>query len=575
MTVFECGKRACLVVVFALSAACGGGGDGSDGGGGNNPPPPPPPVNTGIGSAGGTVTEPSGAKVVIPAGALTTNVDIQVKQTSTGAPALPAGVTAAGAVFAFTPHGTTFAIPATITVPFDAALVPGGAIPKLYKTNANQTAFEPIAGATISAASMSAQVTSFSFAVVAIEALPPQAPSGLDPGFGNAGKVITHFGGKNTAMALQDDGKIVMVGGSITDFLLARYNADGSLDASFGVDGLVTTDIDNFTQEEARAVVVQPDGKIIVAGNIRDTRVVGGTLFDKFFFTLVRYNTDGSLDTSFNQSGKLKSAAVGRAFAVALQSDGKIVAAGDDATDTPVSTVSNVRLARFNTDGSVDTDFGDQGVVTTDTTAGDVDGATNIVIQPDGAIVVSGAFSKSTGTGVARYLSNGTPDGNFGDLGLVDLSGAFVGEGLALQSDGKLLLVGSKSLSSSTTAAEFELRRLNADGSVDTKFGTDGTVNTAFGTSRDVSQSVVVQADGKIVAAGLANGFQFGVARYNADGTPDANFFAAGIFKVASFGIEASADSVLLQPDGKILLGGFVRDSGGAAPGYGLVRIDP
>jgi uncharacterized delta-60 repeat protein len=454
-------------------------------------------------------------------------------------------------------------------------LVPAGATPKLYKTNAGQTAFEPLTGAAISGASMSAQVTSFSFAVVATEALPPPPPpGGLDPGFGSAGKVITHFGGKNTAMALQDDGKIVMVGGSILDFLLARYNADGSLDESFGVGGLVTTDIGNFTQEEARAVAMQPDGKIIVAGNIRDSRVVGGTLSDKFFFTLVRYNTDGSLDTSFNGSGKLRSEAIGRAFAVALQSDGKIVAAGDDATDTPVSSVSNVRVARFNTDGSADASFGDQGVLTTDTTAGDVDGATNIVIQPDGAIVISGEFSKSTGAGVARYLSNGTPDGNFGTLGKVDLSGAFVGEGLALQSDGKLVLVGSKPAGTGT-AAEFEVRRLNVDGSVDTNFGTGGTVNTAFGTSRDVAQSVVVQADGKIIAAGLANGFQFGVARYDADGTPDANFFAGGILKVESFGIEASADTVLVQPDGKILLGGFVRDSGGAVPGYGLVRINP
>src|SRR4051812_10217510 len=199
MTLFDFGKRAILVLVFALSAACGGGGDGGDDGGGGNNPPPPPPVTTGMGSAGGTVTEASGGRVVIPAGALATNVDIKVTQTATGAPALPAGVTAAGAVFAFTPHGTTFAVPATITVPFDPALVAAGATPKLFKTNANQTAFEPLTGATISGASMSAQVTSFSFAVVAIEALPPPPPpGGLDSGFGDAGKVITHFGGKNT-----------------------------------------------------------------------------------------------------------------------------------------------------------------------------------------------------------------------------------------------------------------------------------------------------------------------------------------------------------------------------------------
>lgn len=212
--------------------------------------------------------------------------------------------------------------------------------------------------------------------------------------------------------------------------------------------------------------------------------------------------------------------------------------------------------------------------MTTDATAGDVDGATNIVVQPDGAIVISGAFSKSTGTGVARHLSNGSPDGNFGTFGLVDLSGAFVGEGLALQSDGKLVLVGSKRIGTGS-AAEFEVRRLNADGSVDTMFGTGGTVNTVFGTSRDVAQSVVVQADGKIIAAGLADGFLFGVARYDTDGTPDADFFAGGIFTVDSFGIEASAETVVMQADGKILLGGFARDSGGAVPGYALARINP
>lgn len=170
MTLFDCGKRACLVMLFALSAACGGGGD-AGGGGGNNPPPPPPPANTGIGSAGGTVTEPSGAKVVIPPGALTTNTAIAVTQTSTGAPALPTGVTPFGQIYAFTPHGTAFAAAVTITVPFTPTQVPAGTTPVLYKTNAGMTGWAEVAGATVNGGSMSGDVRSFSF--VFVGPLPP------------------------------------------------------------------------------------------------------------------------------------------------------------------------------------------------------------------------------------------------------------------------------------------------------------------------------------------------------------------------------------------------------------------
>ena len=394
--------------------------------------------------------------------------------------------------------------------------------------------------------------------------------SGLDPTFGSAGTVTTQFGGKNTAMALQADGKIVMAGGSIADFLLARYNADGGLDATFGAGGLVTTDIGGFTQEEARAVVVQPDGKIVVAGNVRISEVRGGTLFDEFDFTLVRYNADGSLDTGFGAAGKARSSVLGRAFALALQSDGKIVVAGDDAL---AAAVSNVKLARFKTDGSLDTSFGALGSVTTDVTPG-VDGANNVVMQPDGKIVVSGAFSKSSATGVARYLSNGTPDGSFGTFGSVALDGAFVGDGLALQGDGKLVLVGSKQVGVGTAnVTQFELRRLNADGSVDATFGSGGTVNTAFGTSQDAAQSVALQADGKILVSGTANGFRFGLARYNVDGTLDVGFAESGKLTIAFFGLGASAENVAVLPDGKILLGGFASDV--RRPGYALARVNP
>src|SRR4051812_43166343 len=149
-----------MLLMSLTLAGCGGGGD-SDGG------PPPPPPATGIGAAGGTVNGPAGAKVMIPANALTTNTDIVVAQSSAGSPAQPNGVTAFGQIFAFTPHGTTFASPVTITVPFDPTTVPAGSTPVLYKTNAAQTAWEVVPGATVSGATMTAPVSSFSFAIVA------------------------------------------------------------------------------------------------------------------------------------------------------------------------------------------------------------------------------------------------------------------------------------------------------------------------------------------------------------------------------------------------------------------------
>src|ERR1044071_62078 len=119
-----------------------------------------------LGAAGGSVSS-AGAQVVIPPGALGQDTPIAVAQTDAGAPALPQGVHAFGSIFAFTPHGTSFATAVTMTVPFNPASVPPGATPKLYKTNAAQSAWAEVPGATVDGNTMSGQVTGFSFAVVA------------------------------------------------------------------------------------------------------------------------------------------------------------------------------------------------------------------------------------------------------------------------------------------------------------------------------------------------------------------------------------------------------------------------
>lgn len=145
-------------MAFIALAACGGGGDGS-------PPVQNPPA--GIGPAGGTVSEPSGARVVVPANALAQTVDIQVAQSSAGAPPLPAGMSSVGQTYAFTPHGTVFGAAATVTIPFDPAQVPAGAIPSLFKTDA-QGNWERVANATVAAAAVIAPVTEFSWFVVGL-----------------------------------------------------------------------------------------------------------------------------------------------------------------------------------------------------------------------------------------------------------------------------------------------------------------------------------------------------------------------------------------------------------------------
>src|SRR5437773_237131 len=196
-------------------------------------------------------------------------------------------------------------------------------------------------------------------------------PGDLDPSFGTGGKVTTPSGsnGYINALVLQPDGKLVAAGytqnnGSNSDFALVRYNADGSLDGSFGTDGIVTTLIQNGGFFEA--VVLQPDGKLVAAG-------VGGG-----HFALVRYNADGSLDGTFGTGGKVITpigSFADMAYALVLQPDGKLVAAGSTSNGSWA-----FALVRYNADGSLDGSFGTGGTVTTQIGSSNL--AYALVLQP-------------------------------------------------------------------------------------------------------------------------------------------------------------------------------------------------
>ena len=399
-----------------------------------------------------------------------------------------------------------------------------------------------------------------------------QAAGDLDLTFGTNGKVTTKFpGGFNEASAVvvQPDGKIVAAGrnsgGGNADFALARYNVDGSLDSAFGLGGKVVTDF-FITSDIASSLVLQSDGKIIVAG-----------LVNNFGFGLARYNVDGSLDPTFGNGGKVTSGfPLGGALAVALQSDGKIVAAGIGFGGSD----SDFALARFNSDGSLDTTFGTGGRVLTD--FGSSEGANAIAIQPDGKILAGGGgrFSSSLfDFELARYNVDGSLDSTFGAGGKVttDFFGNFDSvSSMALQADGKVVVAGTVTRVDMAFNSFYGLARYNTNGSLDTTFGSGGKVATNFNGNCE-AHGVAIRPDGKIVAAGITvgdlTGADFGLVRYNIDGSLDTTFGSKGKV-VTDFGRGSGANALALQPDGKTVAAGSVHVEGAITVDFALARYN-
>jgi uncharacterized delta-60 repeat protein len=322
----------------------------------------------------------------------------------------------------------------------------------------------------------------------------------LDASFAG-GKVVTDFSGNDSIydLALQNDGKIVAVGygnfdpnaSRSADFALARYNPDGTLDTSFA-GGKVALDFAG-AQDYGRSVAIQADGKIVVAGHSNGK------------FAVARYNTNGTLDSSFGSSGKLTtnlSNTLEAAYAVAIQSDGKIVVSGYAG--------SLVAVVRYNTNGTLDTSFDSDGKVLTN--VGNWAYAYDMAIQSDGKIVLAGTGYSNQNQNKAvlvRYNTNGSLDTSFGTGGTV---GTPIGGGthytyaLALQQDNKPVLVGY-------TNTDFTIMRYNTNGTLDTSFDRDGIANTDFGDTNDYAYAVAIQSNGDVLIAGSSS-FDFALARY-------------------------------------------------------------
>ncbi|MGI8604315.1 MAG: delta-60 repeat domain-containing protein [Verrucomicrobiales bacterium] len=326
------------------------------------------------------------------------------------------------------------------------------------------------------------------------------APGDLDATFGTGGKVTTDFGigsgDEGVSVALQSDGKIVVAGSSGAsgnqDFALVRYTSAGALDTSVNGTGKVTTDF-GFGADWGRSVAVQSDGKIVVAGSSDDA---SGTSD----FALVRYTSTGALDTSFNGTGKVTTP-IGSSYdwgqSVAVQSDGRIVVAGYSRN---ASGNADFALVRYTSTGALDTSFNGTGKVTTD--FGGDDYGYSVALQSDGKIVVAGDSDASDLSDIAlvRYTSAGALDTSFNGTGKVTTDfdfGADWGTSVAVQSDGKIVVAGE------SHPIDFALVRFTSTGALDTSFNGTGHVTTDIGSrSGDGGQSVSMQNNDKIVVAG-------------------------------------------------------------------------
>jgi uncharacterized delta-60 repeat protein len=402
-----------------------------------------------------------------------------------------------------------------------------------------------------------------------------------DPSFGSGGLAAftpPHFVFQVSAVAEQSDGKIVVAGtvdgaaGAFDDFMLVRFNPDGSVDTSFGSGGFVSRDLDNGSDDFCNAMVLQPDGKIVLAGK---TTANPNGFNPPTYMSLARFDTNGNFDSSFGSGGVVLPPNSYSAYSLTLEGDGNILVGGS---------AGNPGVFRFTTNGILDASFGSGG------TASIPAQITALAIQPAGQPLLQPAKILAAGSGVAgplvaRILMNGSLDTNFNGVGYVSESigtGARV-TGLACFVFPVGHLLGYKILISGDiyNGSQFLAARFNGDGSMDTSFGNSGVVLTSI-TGSDSAQAngLAIQSGSLLVLAGTraigsACENDFVVARYNySDGSLDTSFYGSGILVTNLGNREAGANAAVVQPDGKIVIAGYCVNTCGANV-LALCRLNP
>jgi uncharacterized delta-60 repeat protein len=359
-------------------------------------------------------------------------------------------------------------------------------------------------------------------------------------------------------LAVQPDGKIVVAGSALAlgsfnnNFMLARFNSDGSLDASFGSGGFVSQDLASSSDDTVSAMVLQSDGKIVLAG---DTIVNPGSFNAQYYLSLARFDTNGNLDASFGSSGVVLNSGGGNALALALEGDGNIL------------TCSGSQVLRYTTNGVLDGSFGSGGKVTIPTasqiTALALQGPGIQVGQP--AMIVA-AGTSSGGVLVARLSLSGALDTGFNTVGYVSKS---IGTGPRVSAvrpfiSGIFSRVVKILVSGDTDGGtNFMVARFNNDGSTDTSFGSSGVALTPIpgDSAQDYAlavlpSSLLVQVGTRSIGANCESDIV--VARYvYSSGLLDTNFYGSGVLTTSIGNRLAEANAVSIQHDGKILIAGY------------------
>jgi uncharacterized delta-60 repeat protein len=362
-------------------------------------------------------------------------------------------------------------------------------------------------------------------------------PGDLDTSFGSGGKKTINFGGTDAAQAVlvQPNGRVIVAGGGgpASSFCVVRLRAaNGTLDPTFGSGGKRVVDF-GTDNESVYGAALQPDGKIVLVGDSR------------LQVAVVRLKANGALDTTFDGDGKkiLSWGAIGRATAVVVAPNGKILLGGFSGPEG-----GNIQVARLKPNGALDTTFGAAGIATIDFGGDDFGEA--MARQADGRIVVAGR-STAAGAVVARLRATGALDPDFGSGGRVTLPGGGSVRAVLVQPDRKIVVAGNASIS-----AMMVVTRLMPDGSPDTTFDGDGTATIDFGSTSDIAAGVVRQPDGKLVVAGYTQASEdVAVARLNPNGSLDATFGAAGKATV-DFGVATFGNAVARAPNGRIVVAG-------------------
>jgi uncharacterized delta-60 repeat protein len=337
--------------------------------------------------------------------------------------------------------------------------------------------------------------------------------------------------------------------------------AAGSLDPTFSGDGRQITNFGSGNSA-AGAVAIQADGKVVAAG----TAAGAG-------FAVARYKPNGSLDPTFSGDGRQTTDFTGDgagAYGVAIQPDGKIVVVGTAGASGLLP--GNFAIARYKPNGSLDPTFSGDGKQTTD--FGGYDVANDVVLMPNGKLVAVGGGAGSFA--IARYDASGSLDPNFSHDGkrLTNFKGVDQANGVALRGDGKTVAAGYTA-ERSRGAADFALAGYNRNGSLDATFSGDGKQTTHFADNDDQAYGVAIQPDGKIVAAGGGSGYyyasNFVLARYDSNGSLDPAFSGDGRQTTDFGGFADGADDLAIQPDGRIVAAG----EDGSSFAFGLARYRP